>query len=396
MPDGPSQSVPPDRRPGDIESTPNGPAGRWSAPIWSGQVRPTPAHHWLAHDWQADTHDLPAIGWTDDAVDAQGRGAHNPSVRDRQSDTAAGQDWRVRNWPGHDWPTEISSLESAGRPARAVPAHRAHGLGPVPDGAPPSRRRRVLVIAGAAFAVLVALGGVGFAEFLAGDTNRGTTIGLPVGPDPSPTGALTAPDTGSTPAAPTGSPGTGPSTNGATTAPTSATAPAGVPASPLGASASAGSPTGTIPPGNPALVGPPPAPANPTPAASPAAAQPTAQAGAISGPGGLCLDLSGGSTADGARVQVSTCGGSSTQRWTIATDGTVQVAGKCAQAASDGSVQLATCGGSATQWRAGSARSLVNTATGRCLTDPAGGARSGSAVTVTTCTGATNQAWSLP
>jgi hypothetical protein len=364
----------------------NGPAVGWAAPIWSGQARPAPAHDWLAHDWQAETvagQDWPAQdGPTDD------QSSHNPLA-----DT---HDWGTRNWPGHDWPTEtIVSVSESGSlgdlPARSVPAHRAHR--PLPGEAVPSRRRRFLVLAGAAFAVLVAVGGVGLAGFLTGDTHHATIIGLPVGPTTPDT--LPGPPARTASATPTGSvvPGTH-ATAGATTQPstTGGTAPAGLPASPLAGSSSPGDTTNPLPPGNPALVFPS-TPSDPDPPASPAAAQP---GGAIGGAGGLCLDLAG-AAADGTRVQVSTCNGGSTQRWTMAANGTVQVAGKCAQAASDGSVQLAACGSStAAQWRAGSGRSLVNAATSKCLTDPAGGAKPGSAVTVATCTGATNQQWSLP
>jgi hypothetical protein len=370
-------------RPGPLQNQPvqRGSADTWAAPIWAGQARPTPAHDWLAHDWQAETvaaQDWPPHDSPDDDETA---------VRDWQPETADTQDWGTRNWPGRDWPTEITEVspaaaEYAGMPVRSVPAHRAHGAGE----AIPSRRRRGLVIAGAAFAVLVALGGVGAAEYLTGDHHPTTTIGLPVGPEPTRTDVRPAPTAGSASASPTGSASTrahSPAT-GATTR-----SPAGLPANPMANSAS---PDGSIGPVPPAAT-----PADQTPADSPAVAMPPVPGSAISGPGGLCLDLAGGATADGTRVDVATCTSGSTQHWVVAADGSVQVAGKCAQAASDGSVQLAACGGgTAAQWRAGTTRSLVNVSTSKCLTDPAGGAKPGQAVDVATCTGATNQQWSLP
>jgi hypothetical protein len=373
-----------------------GPANGWAAPIWAGQARPGPAHDWLAHDWQAET--IAAQGWPGQDGPTDDLSGHDPLVHDWQPQTADTQDWGTRNWPGHDSPTEtIVSVSESGSsggdpPARSVPAHRANR--PLPGKAIPSRRRRFLVIAGAAFAVLVALGGVGLAEFLTGDTHHATILGLPVGPTTP--DARPGPPAGSASATSTGSAAPGShSSAGATAQPLSTgdTAPAGVPPSPLAGPSSPGGSTDPLPPGTPALVFPS-LPPDETAPASPAAAHP---AGAIGGAGGLCLDLSGGATSAGTRVQVSTCNGGSTQRWTMAADGTAQVAGKCAQAASDGSVQVAACGGSiAAQWRAGSSRSLVNAATSKCLTDPAGGTRPGSAVTVATCTGATNQQWSLP
>jgi Ricin-type beta-trefoil lectin domain len=363
----------------------NGPTQRpssdtWAAPIWAGQAKPAPAHDWLAHDWQAET--VAAQGWPPHDSPHDSPDGGDTAVRDWQPETADTQDWGTRNWPGRDWPTEITPVvpEYAGMPVRSVPAHRAHGSGE----AVPSRRRRFLVIAGAAFAVLVALGGVGAAEYLTGDHHRSTTIGLPVGPEPTRTDIRPAPATGSASATASGSPSASAHspTSGATTRP-AATDPAGLPANPMAAPVS---PSSDDPAGSAET------PAAETPAAaSPAAALPPVPGSAITGPGGLCLDVAG------TRVDVATCTGGATQHWIIAADGTVQVGGKCAQAASDGSVQLAACGsGTAAQWRAGATRSLVNAATSKCLTDPAGGAKPGQTVDVTACTGATNQQWSLP
>jgi len=121
-----------------------------------------------------------------------------------------------------------------------------------------------------------------------------------------------------------------------------------------------------------------------------------ARTGAIRGETGLCLDLAGGIPADGAEVQVSTCKDSGTQRWTVATDGTLQVAGLCALAAGDGTVHIAICdGGKTAQWHISGA-TVVNDGDDQCLTDPAGGAAPGGTVTVTDCGDAKNQRWSLP
>jgi len=120
-----------------------------------------------------------------------------------------------------------------------------------------------------------------------------------------------------------------------------------------------------------------------------------ARVGAIRGENGLCLDLAGGVPADGVAVLVSPCKGTDTQRWTMATDGTLRVADLCALGAGDDTVQVASCDGGATaQWHV-SGSALV-AAGGACLTDPAGGAAPGTTVTVTDCTGAENQQWSLP
>jgi hypothetical protein len=130
-------------------------------------------------------------------------------------------------------------------------------------------------------------------------------------------------------------------------------------------------------------------------ALSPAPA--AARVGTIAGAGNLCLDLNGGVPADDNHVQVFTCNGSIAQRWTLATDGTLQVVGKCAQVTADTTVHIIGCDGrSQSQWRAGAGDTLVNVATGQCLTDPEAGARSGAGVRVTPCAATADQRWSLP
>ncbi|EDY67128.2 glycosyl hydrolase, partial [Streptomyces pristinaespiralis ATCC 25486] len=53
------------------------------------------------------------------------------------------------------------------------------------------------------------------------------------------------------------------------------------------------------------------------------------QSGALVGLGGKCLDVAGGSSADGTAVQLWDCNGSAAQRWTLRSDGSVQALGKC-------------------------------------------------------------------
>jgi hypothetical protein len=254
---------------------------------------------------------------------------------------------------------------------------------------PSNRRRRKLVLAGAAFSALVGIGGIGFAEFVADDGSQGSTIGLPVVPAPPSAEGLPPSTAGSAPAGSPVSPGAS-SSPGARSAADAAGLSAvtggttGV-VPPPAAPAAPGSSSAPVPPGDPAFL---------APTRNPAEIEPTsagaASTGAVTGPGGLCLAV------PGTRVRTATCDGGADQRWTVGTDGTLQVSGRCADAGAD-SVTTVTCGDDATsRWREGSNRSLVNIGTGECLTDPAGGTRAGTAVTVTTCSGGTNQQWSLP
>ncbi|MEU9234306.1 ricin-type beta-trefoil lectin domain protein [Streptomyces subrutilus] len=128
----------------------------------------------------------------------------------------------------------------------------------------------------------------------------------------------------------------------------------------------------------------------------------TERTGALVGLGGKCLDVAGGSSADGTPVQLYDCNGSAAQRWTVRSDGSVQALGKCldvtsASTADGAKVQLYGCNGSgAQQWRhaAGSA-DLVNAPADKCLDASGNSSANGTRAQIWTCTGAANQKWQL-
>src|SRR3954464_11797571 len=74
-----------------------------------------------------------------------------------------------------------------------------------------------------------------------------------------------------------------------------------------------------------------------------------ATAGPITGFGGKCVDVAGGSSANGTAIQLYDCNGSGAQKWTVGkSDGSVQALGKCLDvadgASTDGAkVQLYDC-----------------------------------------------------
>ncbi|MEU0523358.1 ricin-type beta-trefoil lectin domain protein [Streptomyces niveus] len=80
--------------------------------------------------------------------------------------------------------------------------------------------------------------------------------------------------------------------------------------------------------------------------------------GTITGLGGKCVDVAGGSTANGAAVQLYDCNGSAAQQWDVASDGTIRALGKCldvkdAGTANGSVLQLWSCTGAANQkWTA--------------------------------------------
>ncbi|MFF3056612.1 lectin [Streptomyces sp. NPDC057909] len=129
---------------------------------------------------------------------------------------------------------------------------------------------------------------------------------------------------------------------------------------------------------------------------------PTGTSGVFSGPAGKCLDVAGGSSADGTAVQLYDCNGSAAQRWTVAADGSIQALGSCldvtsASTANGAKVQLYTCNGSSAQrWTYNSSTGdVVNTAADKCLDITDQSTANGARAQIWTCTGAANQKWHL-
>jgi RHS repeat-associated protein len=119
----------------------------------------------------------------------------------------------------------------------------------------------------------------------------------------------------------------------------------------------------------------------------------------ISGGGKRCVDDAGGSTTAGTKVQINTCSGATSEKWTIGTDGTVKVLGMCldttGNATTSGTlVVIDTCKTDATQkWKVTTTGTLVSNAnTAMCLTDPAASATTGTQLTLATC-GGSGQTW---
>jgi hypothetical protein len=173
--------------------------------------------------------------------------------------------------------------------------------------------------------------------------------------------------------------------------PSASAAPSPSAASP---SASAGSPSpGRTPSSTPPASGPATTPPASVPPSATLAPPPAAdRVGPITGAGGDCLDVSAGIALPGSPLAVRDCNGTMSQRWTVATDGTLRVGGLCAAADGSGAVAVSGCGDTAAaQWRAGAGSALVHVGSGRCLTAPADGGR----VRVSPC-GGTGQSWALP
>ncbi|MFD0020655.1 ricin-type beta-trefoil lectin domain protein [Streptomyces sp. NPDC058382] len=120
-----------------------------------------------------------------------------------------------------------------------------------------------------------------------------------------------------------------------------------------------------------------------------------------SGIAGKCLDVNGGSSANGTAVQLWSCNNTEAQWWTGGSDGTVRALGKCLDVTGSGiangtEVDLWDCNGGTNQvWEAYNG-GFRNPASGRCLDDPAASAADGTRLVLWDCNGGANQKWTTP
>jgi RHS repeat-associated protein len=128
----------------------------------------------------------------------------------------------------------------------------------------------------------------------------------------------------------------------------------------------------------------------------------------LSSGGKLCMDDASGSTTAENKVQIWTCNSTSSQQWTLAADGTVQLTGKgvCLDTAADATangtkVVIDTCDHTKpTQtWKPTPSGTLVNLGTPTtaplCLADPSSSATTGTQLIIWTC-GSGGQTWTTP
>ncbi|MEU6280835.1 LamG-like jellyroll fold domain-containing protein [Streptomyces sp. NPDC047028] len=113
----------------------------------------------------------------------------------------------------------------------------------------------------------------------------------------------------------------------------------------------------------------------------------------------LCLDVRGYNTDDGTPMEIYTCNGTHAQRFSLLTDNTLRVYGKCVTVAQGGTadhtpVELDHCTGSAAQqWTPSGTGSLTNPQSGRCLDDPSASTATSTQVQIYTCNGTAAQNW---
>ena len=128
---------------------------------------------------------------------------------------------------------------------------------------------------------------------------------------------------------------------------------------------------------------------------------PVTRTGPITGASGKCVQVAGSSPTDGARVQLWTCNGGTSQQWTV-NGTTLRALDKCMTVVGGGTangaqVELRTCnGGGAQGWTTGANGSLVNSTSGKCLDANGASSTDGTQLIIWTCHGGTNQRWTLP
>ncbi|GAA1683420.1 ricin-type beta-trefoil lectin domain protein [Fodinicola feengrottensis] len=121
--------------------------------------------------------------------------------------------------------------------------------------------------------------------------------------------------------------------------------------------------------------------------------------GTITGLGGKCVDVAGANPANGTKIQLYDCNGTTAQKWTKGSDGTLRSLGKCldvsgANPANGTKTQLYDCNGTAAQnWTVGTDGTIR--ALGKCLDAANSSSANGTALQLWSCTGSANQKWTV-
>ncbi|WP_229899897.1 ricin-type beta-trefoil lectin domain protein [Streptomyces hiroshimensis] len=124
--------------------------------------------------------------------------------------------------------------------------------------------------------------------------------------------------------------------------------------------------------------------------------------GRVTGLGGKCLDVKGGSAANGTQIQLSTCNGAVAQSWILGKDGTFRALGKCLDnarnAGTDGNkIDLYDCNGQPSQrWSVDAKGRIVHVASGKVLDVTGGKTADGTKVQLFTANTNKRQVWVTP
>ncbi|HEX6526091.1 MAG TPA: ricin-type beta-trefoil lectin domain protein [Streptosporangiaceae bacterium] len=124
-------------------------------------------------------------------------------------------------------------------------------------------------------------------------------------------------------------------------------------------------------------------------------------AGTITGShSGLCLSVTGESTAPKSTADIATCDKSSEQNWTVNSDGTITNGSGLCLSVSGGSTSpkatadVFTCSG-AQHWTVNSDGTITEVASGLCLSVSGGATSSGALADIYTCNGSSSESWTV-
>ncbi|GAA4606697.1 hypothetical protein BJY16_005959 [Actinoplanes octamycinicus] len=122
----------------------------------------------------------------------------------------------------------------------------------------------------------------------------------------------------------------------------------------------------------------------------------------VSSANSKCLDVTGGSTANGNQPQMWTCSTGPNQTWTLADNGQVKALGKCLDVANNATangavVHLWDCYDSVAsqKWTLTAGRDLVNVAANKCLDIKDNNLADGAKLQLWDCSGGANQKWTF-
>ncbi|MFD4761079.1 alkaline phosphatase family protein [Streptomyces sp. NPDC058439] len=123
----------------------------------------------------------------------------------------------------------------------------------------------------------------------------------------------------------------------------------------------------------------------------------TSQTERLRGMAGRCLENHQTNPAEPGELGLWHCEEAANQQWVRHGDGTIRNADKCLTATADGKTGLADCDGTPAQsWQPETNGSLLNPASGRCLTVPGSDIANGTPAELRDCDGTTSQKWIVP
>ncbi|MFE7213967.1 alkaline phosphatase family protein [Streptomyces sp. NPDC057611] len=123
----------------------------------------------------------------------------------------------------------------------------------------------------------------------------------------------------------------------------------------------------------------------------------TSKTARLRGMAGRCLENHQTDPAKGGALGLWPCEEAANQQWVRHADGTIRHSDKCLTATANGKTGLADCDGTPAQtWQPKADGSLLNPASGRCLTVPGSDIANGTPAELRDCDGKLHQRWEVP